>query len=84
MNHRGQATAMVLNRLMLGLTRDTVDDSATVRVVGVVTLIYLPATFVAVRQSTFSYPEAVNLLTYGGSDITRNERLRVRCFSIEN
>lgn len=35
---------------MLGLTRETVDDSATVRVVGCVTLIYLPATFIAVSH----------------------------------
>lgn len=34
---------------MLGLTRESVDDSTTVRVVGVVSLIYLPATFIAVR-----------------------------------
>ena len=36
---------------MLLLTRDTVDDSATVRVVTLVTLIYLPASFVSVRIS---------------------------------
>ena len=39
---------MDVNRHMLGLTKESVDDSATVRVVGVMTLIYLPATFVAV------------------------------------
>ena len=33
---------------MLLLTKDTVDDSATVRVVTLVTLIYLPASFVSV------------------------------------
>jgi hypothetical protein len=33
---------------MLGLTRDTVEDSATVRVVTIVTLVYLPASFVSV------------------------------------
>ena len=48
MDHKGQITAMAVNQHMLGLTRETVDDSATVRVVGVMTLIYLPATFVAV------------------------------------
>ena len=43
---------MDVNRHMLGLTKESVDDSATVRVVGVMTLIYLPATFVAVSIST--------------------------------
>lgn len=33
---------------MLLLTHDTVDDSATVKVVTLVTLLYLPASFVAV------------------------------------
>ena len=37
-----------INDKMLRLTNDTVDDSATVRVVTLVTLIYLPASFVAV------------------------------------
>ena len=36
---------------MLSLTQDSVDDSATVRVVTVVTLVYLPASFVAVRNA---------------------------------
>ena len=41
---------------MLLLTRDTVDDSATVRVVTLVTLIYLPASFVSVRSSVLDGP----------------------------
>ena len=44
---------MAVNQHMLGLTRETVDDSATVRVVGVMTLIYLPATFIAVSLLEF-------------------------------
>lgn len=48
---RIQATALGINNNMLSLTQDTVDDSATVRVVTVVTLVYLPASFVAVRNA---------------------------------
>ncbi|OCK91162.1 uncharacterized protein K441DRAFT_642086 [Cenococcum geophilum 1.58] len=44
---RIQATALGINNNMLSLTQDAVDDSATVRVVTVVTLVYLPASFVA-------------------------------------
>jgi hypothetical protein len=40
---------------MLSLTKDTVDDSATVRVVTVVTLIFLPASFVAVSSSSMTF-----------------------------
>ncbi|CAD6564931.1 MAG: hypothetical protein ASARMPREDX12_004507 [Alectoria sarmentosa] len=47
LNMRSQATAADLNKYMLGLTKKSVDDSATVRVVGIVSLIYLPATFTA-------------------------------------
>jgi hypothetical protein len=36
------------NNYLVHLTKDTVDDSATVRVVTFVTLIYLPASFIAV------------------------------------
>lgn len=48
---RIQATALGINNNMLSLTQDAVDDSATVRVVTVVTLVYLPASFVAVRSA---------------------------------
>jgi len=48
---RIQATALGINNNMLSLTQDAVDDSATVRVVTVVTLVYLPASFVAVRNA---------------------------------
>lgn len=41
---------MEINDNMLSLTKDTVDDSATVRVVTIVTLIFLPANFVAVSS----------------------------------
>jgi len=43
-----QATSVDINHNMLLLTHDTVDDSATVRVVTLVTLLYLPASFVSV------------------------------------
>lgn len=36
---------------MVSLAKDTVEDSATVRVVTIVTLIYLPASFVSVRTT---------------------------------
>jgi len=39
------------NGYLVHLTKDTVDDSATVRVVTLVTLIYLPASFIAVGSS---------------------------------
>jgi hypothetical protein len=50
LNLRNQATAAEINHHLLTLTKDTVDDSATVRVVTLVTLIYLPASFIAVRS----------------------------------
>ncbi len=45
---KSQAIARDTNDNMLRLAKDTVDDSATVRVVTLVTLIYLPASFIAV------------------------------------
>jgi hypothetical protein len=48
LNLKNQAVAADINSHLLHLTRDNVDDSATVRVVTLVTLIYLPASFVAV------------------------------------
>jgi hypothetical protein len=45
---KNQATSVDINHNMLLLTRDTVDDSATVRVVTLVTMLYLPASFVSV------------------------------------
>ena len=65
---------MDVNRHMLGLTKESVDDSATVRVVGVMTLIYLPATFVAVSIHTHCATSALSL-TRGKSDSARNESL---------
>lgn len=66
---------MDVNRHMLGLTKESVDDSATVRVVGVMTLIYLPATFVAV-SITHCATSALSL-TRGKSDSARNEPLHL-------
>jgi hypothetical protein len=48
LNLKSQSTAVKINRNIWSLTKDTVDDSATVRLVTIVTLIYLPASFVAV------------------------------------
>jgi hypothetical protein len=42
---------------MLLLTRDTVDDSATVRVVTLVTMLYLPASFVSVSIFEFKFQD---------------------------
>ncbi|OCL02180.1 hypothetical protein AOQ84DRAFT_443530 [Glonium stellatum] len=47
LNLRIQATALGINNNMLNLAQDTVDDSATVRVITIVTLVYLPASFAA-------------------------------------
>lgn len=55
LNLKNQATSVDINNNMLSLTRDTVDDSATVRVVTLVTLIYLPASFVAVSELHMPY-----------------------------
>jgi len=54
-----QATAVEINQGMLHLTQDTVDDSATVRVVTLVTLIYLPASFIAsiLGMNLFSFQD---------------------------
>ncbi|KAH6679448.1 hypothetical protein B0J14DRAFT_297870 [Halenospora varia] len=51
LNLKSQATAVKINRNIWSLTKDTVDDSATVRLVTMVTLIYLPASFVTVGLS---------------------------------
>ncbi|KAF8246074.1 hypothetical protein K440DRAFT_685745 [Wilcoxina mikolae CBS 423.85] len=44
---KNQGTSAKINERILALTKETVDDSATVRVVTLVTLIYLPASFIA-------------------------------------
>lgn len=46
---------MGINNKMLKLTNETFDDNATVRVVTVVTLIYLPASFVSVSMAAASW-----------------------------
>lgn len=51
LNLRGQATALDMNKNIWSLTKDTVDDSATVRVMTVVTLVYLPGSFVSVSTN---------------------------------
>ncbi|KAI9766199.1 MAG: hypothetical protein M1839_005015 [Geoglossum umbratile] len=47
LNLQNQAMVVNINQGILSLTQDTVDDSATVRVVTIVTLIYVPASFVS-------------------------------------
>ncbi|KAF4634108.1 hypothetical protein G7Y89_g4004 [Cudoniella acicularis] len=55
---KNQDTSVEINGYMLALTKDTVDDSATVRVITIVTLIYLPASFVCSFLG-------MNLFTFG-------------------
>jgi hypothetical protein len=50
LNLRNQEISVKSNRHLVTLTKDTVDDSATVRAVTFVTLIYLPATFISVSS----------------------------------
>jgi len=45
---KNQEIASETNTHILHLTEDTVDDSSTVRVITLVTLVYLPSSFVAV------------------------------------
>ncbi|KAF4313988.1 hypothetical protein GTA08_BOTSDO00104 [Botryosphaeria dothidea] len=51
LNLRDQATSDEQNGYVLQLTRSTVDDSITIKVITVVTLVYLPFTFVATLLS---------------------------------
>jgi hypothetical protein len=44
-----QANSREISTRILGLTQEGVDDNATVKVITVFTLIYLPASFMAVR-----------------------------------
>ncbi|KAI9927065.1 hypothetical protein MW887_003447 [Aspergillus wentii] len=44
---KNQAVTIEINNQMLRLTNDSIDDNATVKVVTLVTLIYLPASFVS-------------------------------------
>jgi hypothetical protein len=48
LNLRNRAISVDINHSMLSPTKDTVDGSATIRVVTLATLIYLPASFIAV------------------------------------
>ena len=50
LNLQNQKKGLGFSNMMVGLTKDTVEDSATVRVVTIVTLIYLPASFVSVSK----------------------------------
>jgi hypothetical protein len=49
---RNQQIAQEQNRQLTEMTRLTVQDSATVRIIGVATLVFLPTTFVAVSSSS--------------------------------
>lgn len=44
-----QADSRVISMRILNLTQDGADDNATVKVITVFTLVYLPASFMAVR-----------------------------------
>jgi hypothetical protein len=55
LNLKSQSTAVKINRNIWSLTKDTVDDSATVRLITIVTLIFLPASFVTVSPHMISY-----------------------------
>lgn len=48
LNLQNQKKGLGFSNVMVSLAKDTVEDSATVRVVTIVTLIYLPASFVSV------------------------------------
>ena len=50
LNLRQQATGIEISEGVLKLTTETVNDSATVRVITFVTLLYLPASFIAVSR----------------------------------
>lgn len=62
LNLKSQATTVDINRNIWSLTKDTVDDSATVRVVTLVTLIYLPASFVSglLGMNLFTFQTSTN------------------------
>lgn len=62
LNLRNQSVTIEINNRSLDMNRESVDDNATVRVVTLVTLTYLPASFVSVRIQpvqceTFSNPK---------------------------
>jgi hypothetical protein len=48
LNLQNQDISVEINNHLLTLTKDTVDDSATVRTITLVTLTYLPASFMTV------------------------------------
>ena len=56
---KNQHVAQSQSGYMLKLTMSTVDDSATVRVVTLVTLVYLPFSFMAVRSPFLVYRQSV-------------------------
>lgn len=45
-----QAAADRLNEMMLQYTRESVDDNTTVKLITVFSLVYLPASFIAVSK----------------------------------
>ena len=55
LNLRNQATGLEISGGVLKLTNETVDDSATVRVITFVTLLYMPPTFIAVSFTPFRF-----------------------------
>ena len=51
LKEKSQGLTASISNSLLDLTRRSVDDNATVRIVTVITLIYLPTQFVAVSSS---------------------------------
>lgn len=71
LNLKGQTVANEINDKMLQLTSEAFEDNATVRVVTLVTLIYLPASFVSVSHTIFMH---ISVLTTR-ADSSRNESI---------
>jgi hypothetical protein len=61
---------------MLSLTRDTVEDSATVRVVTIVTLIYLPSSFVSVSFDEGYLTRKLTLPVFAGNQFVHFSNVR--------
>jgi hypothetical protein len=68
-NLKSQGTAVKINRSIWSLTKDSVDDNATVKLVTILTLIYLPASFIAVRDARCMFEGKNKWLTSGPQSI---------------
>ena len=54
-------TAVLEGKLMLKLTEKTISEARTVKIIALVTLIFIPASFTSVRWCNFLFPELWNL-----------------------